>query len=275
MEVRSLSRSEAKVVLSLEAEGREVVSLEEIRRATRATPGFARKIAFGLVRKGWLQRTRRGVYLLNPSRHGPEALPDTDPLRVGSLLAEPYYFGYATAAELHGLLPQAGHVYYIVTPSRQGSRRFGPSRFQAVRVRPSRFFGTETLRRRGREIVVSDRERTVLDCLARPLLAGGMGGAAHVFALAKPRLDWRRLGAYLARLGVGSLQRRVGFLSEHVRPSVRAPSAWVRRFLPGPRAPYTLLAPPGPYGRRGVHDPRWRVIRNVPDPELFAEGRIP
>jgi len=274
MEVRSLSRTEAKIVLSLEAEGRDVVSLDEIRRSTRSTPGFARKIAFGLVRKGWLQRTRRGVYLLNPSRHGPEAIPDADPLRVGSLLAEPYYFGYATAAELHGLLPQAGHVYYLVTTGRQGSREFGASRFQAVRIRRSRFFGTERRRRRGREIVVSDLERTVLDCLARPGLAGGMGGATHVFAIAKPRLDWRRLGAYLDRLGVRSLEQRLGFLAEHVRPSVRAPVSWVRRVLPGPHVPFAVLAPPGRYGRRGERDARWRLIRNVTDGELFAEGRI-
>jgi predicted transcriptional regulator of viral defense system len=275
VDARSLSRTEARVVLSMEAAGLEVVSLEQIRKAVDASPGFARKLAHGLVRKGWLQRARRGTYLLNPGRHGPDAIPDMDPFRIGTLLADPYYFGYATAAELHGLLPQAGRVYYIVTPSRQGSRPFGSSQFRAVHVTRRRFFGTQTLRRRDRELVVSNLERTLLDCLARPEFAGGMAGVSQIFALSKPRLDWERLNRYLARLGNRSLGWRIGFLSENVRPSVSPPRDWVRSVLPVEAAPYAPLGPPRRYGRQGVHDRRWHVIRNVPRSDLFAEGEIP
>ena len=66
MDFRSLSQTEAKVILALEAEGREIVSLTEIRKRTGASPGFARKLAHELVRKGWLQRVRQGTYLLEP-----------------------------------------------------------------------------------------------------------------------------------------------------------------------------------------------------------------
>ncbi len=195
MDFRSLSQTEAKVILALEAEGREIVSLTEIRKRTGASPGFARKLAHELVRKGWLQRVRQGTYLLNPSRHGPDALPDTDPLRIGSRLVEPYYFGYATAAELQGLFTQASRVYYIVTPARWLPGRDRAGRFRAVRVTPARFFGTRTLTRRGVRLVVSDPERTVLDCLNRPELAGGMAGVSQIFALAKPKMNWSHLGS--------------------------------------------------------------------------------
>ena len=168
METRSLSRTEARVVLSLEEEGREDLSLQEIRRRARISPGFARKVAHDLVQKGWLQRVGRGRYLLNPSRHGPDAIPDTDPLRVGSRITTPYYFGYATAAELLGLLPQASRVYYVVSPKRGGTIPARFARFRRVTVRPARFFGSEQITRRGQVLFVSDAERTVLDCLSRP-----------------------------------------------------------------------------------------------------------
>jgi predicted transcriptional regulator of viral defense system len=274
MDVRSLSRTEAKVILSLEAEGVELVSLGQIRTRTGASPGFARKLAHDLVRKGWLQRVRRGTYLLNPSRHGPGAEPDADPFRIGSRLVQPYYFGYATAAELHGIFPQASRVYYIVTPARWVPGKSLAGRFRAVRVPRSRFFGFRSMVRRGVVLEVSDVERTVLDCLDRPELAGGLAGVSQILALAKPGLNWSRFGSYLDRLGNRSLTLRAGFLAERVRPSISAPPAWVRPRMARPKEPYVPLGPARVHGRRGERDPRWHVIRNVPNAQLFAEGEI-
>lgn len=274
MSARSLSQTEARVVLSLEADGREVVSLEQIRRRAGVSPGFARKLAHGLVRKQWLQRIRRGTYLLNPSRHGPDALPDTDPLRVGSRMVAPYYFGYATAAELLGLLPQASRVYYVVTTARWTPSLNRSIEFRSVRLAPRRFFGRLSLRRRGVTIRVSDPERTILDCLDRPEYAGGLAGVVRVLGLAKPDLNWSRLGAYLDRFGNRSLALRLGFLAEHVRGSLPPPGAWVREHRARPEEPFVPLGPPSIHGRTGPRDDRWHIVRNVPDRQLFAEGEM-
>jgi predicted transcriptional regulator of viral defense system len=98
--------------------------------------------------------------------------------------------------------------------------------------------------RRGVRLNVSDTERTVLDCLNRPELSGGMAGVCHVFALAKPRLNWTRFGVYLNRLGRRSLVQRAGFLSELVRPSVKAPWKWLNQRRPREEVSYVPLGPP-------------------------------
>lgn len=275
MESRSLSKTEAKVILSLEAEGREVVSLAEIRRRAAISEGFARKLAHDLVKRGWLQRVSRGVYLLNPSRRGPDALPDLDPLRLGSHLVEPYYFGYATAAELHGFFPQASRLYYIGTTARRVAPRGLGDRYRIVRMKSSRFFGAMKINRRGEELRVSDPERTLLDCLNRPELSGGMGGVAQILSIAKPRVNWARLASYLVRFGSRSLQLRAGFLAERVRPSTRAPAAWTRSFLAKPEEPFIPLDPVSSHGRTGPRDRRWHVIQNISEARLFAEGEVP
>src|SRR5579863_2858861 len=149
MEPRSLSRTEARVILSLEAEGAEELSLNEVEHRGGVSRTFARKLAHTLVRKGWLQRTGRGRYLLNPARHGPDSIADADPLRMGAHLVRPYYFGYATAAELLGLLPQASRTYYIASPVRSRVRVTHVAQFRLVHVRPASFFGMEPLTRRG------------------------------------------------------------------------------------------------------------------------------
>jgi len=271
MRPRSLSATEARVVLSLEESRTEDVSLETIERFARVRRGHARKLAHGLVAKGWLQRVGRGRYLLNPSGYGPDAVPETDPLRLGSRLVEPYYFGFATAAELWGFLLQPGRTYYVVTPRRTEVRIRGPARFQVVRSTPRRFFGVVSVTRRGQALRVSDPERTVLDCLDRPELCGGIPGAVQVLARAKPRLSWPRLARYLKRVGNRSLAVRCGFLAEHVRPSVPVPARWLDDLRPPADAAWVPLGPPGAYGRTGPRDRRWRLVRNVPARELLAE----
>lgn len=271
MRPRSLSATEARVILSLEEAREEDVSLDSIQRLAKVRRGFARKLAHGLVAKGWLQRVGRGRYLLNPSGYGPDAVPETDPLRVGSRLVEPYYFGFATAAELWGLLLQPGRTYYVVTPKRTTVRVPGPAQFRLVRQSESRFFGATTIDRRGQKLRVSDPERTVLDCLDRPELSGGLPGAVQVLARAKARLSWGRLATYLSRFGNESLCRRCGFLADRLRPSVPVPARWRERLLPKPDEPWVPLGPPGTYGRTGVRHPVWRIVQNVPERELFAE----
>lgn len=268
---RSLSPREAAIVLPLEAEGREELTLDEIQERSRISRAYARRLAHDLVAKGWIQATRPGRYLLNPARRGPDALPDTDPFRVGSHLAAPYYFGYATAAELHGLLPQASRVYYVVTTARSGTRRRGPLEYRLVHAPRTRFFGTEVVRRREGELRVSDRERTLVDCLDRPELAGGVGGVAQIVASAKPRLDAPRLLRHVRRFGNRSLAHRLGYLLETLRPSMPAPGPLLAALRPLRGAPYAPLGAPAVYGRRGRWNDRWHLIENVPEGQLFAE----
>ena len=268
---RTLSGTESRVVLSLEAEGREEFTIEEIEDRAHISRPFARKIAHQLMRKGWVQRLKRGHYLLNPARHGPDALPDTDPFRAGSYLVAPYYFGFSSAAELWGFLPQASRVYYLATPSHHRLRRMRPVEIRTVRVGKERFFGARVLTRRGVRFLVSDAEKTVLDCFLRPELAGGMAGCVQILAAAKAHLDWARLGRYLRRIGERSVSHRVGYLLERVRPDIRVPPRTIADLLPTPREPYVPLGPPRVFGRRGRHDPRWKVVENVPSRELFGE----
>ncbi|MCI4337411.1 MAG: hypothetical protein L3K17_09565 [Thermoplasmata archaeon] len=102
-----------------------------------------------MARKEWRQRVGRRRYQLNPARHGPDVIADTDPLWVGARIVRPYYFGFATAAGLLGVLPQASRTYYLVTPTRTTTHLAHAARFHLVHVRPKRFFGTRALVRPG------------------------------------------------------------------------------------------------------------------------------
>lgn len=68
--------------------------------------------------------------------------------------------------------------------------------------------------------MISDREKTSIDCIDRPALAGGVGEAATILATASPRFDWTKATDYLERIGSGALTRRFGWLVDHVEADV-------------------------------------------------------
>ena len=53
--------------------------------------------------------------------------------------------------------------------------------------------------------MISDREKTAIDCIDRPALAGGVGEAATILATASRRFDWNKAADYLERIGSGAL----------------------------------------------------------------------
>ena len=68
--------------------------------------------------------------------------------------------------------------------------------------------------------MISDREKTAIDCIDRPALAGGVGEAATILATASRRFDWTKAADYLERIGSGALVRRFGWLVDHVKADV-------------------------------------------------------
>jgi hypothetical protein len=52
----------------------------------------------------------------------------------------------------------------------------------------------------GYKVMISDREKTAIDCIDHPPLAGGVGEAATL-ATASRRFDWTKAADYLERIG--------------------------------------------------------------------------
>jgi predicted transcriptional regulator of viral defense system len=86
-----------------------------------------------------------------------------------------------------------------------------------VRRRPARsLFGTREVTRDGRPVDISDRERTLLDCLDDLSLGGGLrhtGRALGRYA-ARADVNWPRLFEYADRLANPALFKRLGYLGE-------------------------------------------------------------
>jgi predicted transcriptional regulator of viral defense system len=277
LKTRSLSPQESRVVLALSERGQRETTRAEIVGLLGVTPKAADHVIESLRHKGWLERASWGEYLLIPAEQGPDALGDSNLLALASRIADPYYIGFGTAAAHYGLTTQHRNVIFVVTPVRLRGREVGESQVRIVNQTESKFFGFEPVDVLGYKVMISDREKTAIDCTDRPALAGGVGEAATILANASRRFDWTKTADYLERIGSGALARRFGWLVDHVKADVPAEihdrllrlAARSRKTWLGPD-PARASAVRGAIG----YDETWRLFVNVTREELHGSAGL-
>lgn len=270
---RSLSPSESRVVLAMEEQGRREVDRAGVAQLLKLTPAAADRVISSLRKKGWLERASWGHYLLIRPNQGPDALGESNLLALASSIVKPYYIGYGTAAAHYGLTTQARNIIYLVTLQRRRSRRLLDAKVRIVNVVEHKFFGFESMDVMSYPVMLSDREKTAIDCVDRPDLCGGVGEAAQILATASRRFDWQRVTDYLERIGSISLVRQFGWLADYVQAEIpETVRDRLRRYVQsginavlGP-----AKAPPGAIG----YDTRWRLSINVDADELHGSAGL-
>jgi predicted transcriptional regulator of viral defense system len=274
---RSLSGQESKVVLALTERHRREATRAEIVELLGRSEKAADHVIESLRRKGWLERATWGEYLLVPPEQGPDALGDSNLLALASRIADPYYVGFGTAAAHSGFTTQHRNVIYVVTTVRLRGREVGESRVRIVNLSSTKFFGFEAVDVLGYKVMISDREKTAIDCVDHPELAGGVGEAATILATAAGRFDWNKAAGYLERIGSGALARRIGWLIDYV--TADAPPAARERLLHLAAQSRKTWLGPDPARARAVesaigYDKTWRLFVNVGRNELRGSAGL-
>jgi len=266
---RTLSRNEAKVILDLEWRGESTTTLAELRQALGASEGYARYLAHRLVKKGWLERLRPGLFRLVPAHRGREGVADTNPLAAGAMLISPYFFSCGTACTHHGLTEQAFAEVYLACQERRRPKIIRGKRYVFVYVPEDRFFGFEENMVLGEAIQMATLERALLDAIDRPRYAGGIGEVSNVAARAAARVSWEELLELARRWRSSALVQRLGyFLDLHEAEMPRgARSALLELVRSQSKIP---LGPRRRWGTKGKLVRPWNVVENVPRDVLIS-----
>lgn len=270
---RSLSPQESRVVLALSEQGRREIERPEVVQLLRVSPKAADHIIRSLRNKGWLERAAWGKYLLIPPDQGPVALGEGNILALASRITEPYYIGYGTAATHYGLTTQRRNVVWLVTPKHLRHRKVADTDIRFVNLISRKFFGFGPVDVLGYKIMMSDREKTTIDCIDRSDLAGGIGEAAIILATASRRFDWQKAVDYLERIGSRNLVRRCGWLADHAGAEI--PVAERERLLrlsgQGRKA---YLGPNQEIKDAIGYDETWRLFVNVTREDIHGSAGL-
>lgn len=268
---RTLSKNESQVVLDLEWRGQKTVTLADIRAVLGSSEAYARFLAHKLVRKGWLERLRPGLFRLIPAERGREGVADTNPLAAGAALVAPYFFSFGTACTHHGFTEQSFAEIYIACQQHRRPETIRGTRYVFVEVRPERFFGFAEANVLGETVQMATRERALLDALDRPQYAGGLGEVSRMVSRSWGKLSWDALLELLRRLKESALVQRLGYLFDlhHVEASAEQRAALESLVRHGSKV---HLGPRGKWGTSGKLVRPWNIVENVPHEVLAEKG---
>jgi predicted transcriptional regulator of viral defense system len=267
----TLSQNEAKIILDLEWRGQKTVTLAELRAALDASASYARFVAHRLVKKGWLERLRPGLFQLVPANRGREGIADTNPLAAGAVLASPYFFSFGTACTHHGLTEQVYAEVYLACQQRRRPESIRGKRYVFVHVPAPRFFGFEEINSLGQPVQMATVERALLDAIDRPQYAGGIGEVSRIAARAATRVSWKELLELARRWHSSALVQRLGYFLDLHRAEV--PSAIRSALLALVRPKSKLqLGSRRRWGTTGRLVAPWNVVENVPGDVLISPG---
>lgn len=167
-------------------------------------------------RSGRLHTVRRGVYVrLEPGQTPADA--PVDALTLASRMAPDAVLAYHTALEAHGVAQSAFERLFFTTWTKARPMRFQGREYVPVRprsgVRDAKEGWVSQVERAGIELRVTTVERTVVDVLDRPDLAGGVEEVWRSLA-AIEALDFDELVRYWELIARPLLTARLGFALE-------------------------------------------------------------
>ena len=211
-----------------------------------------RVILHRLEVEGVLERLERGKYIVIPrsSRKGEYTL---DEYVIGSMLVEPHAIAYWSALSYHGLTEQIPGTVFIQTTSRRKNQVlfiFGV-KYRIVRVADYKFFGEKPVWIEDKRVNITDREKTIIDCLDHPEYCGGVSEPAK--ALRDNEFNLKILNEYSQRINNTAVIRRLGYLCDLFNIPIDLPEITSRNYL--------YLDPTMP--RDGETDSDWRLKVNI------------
>jgi len=229
-----------------------------------------RSILHSLSRSGWITRIKRGVYVIT----SPLFQDEVQPFALADALVDPMAIGYWSALSHHGLTTQIPPMIQAMTPKKvvtpemregEASRPRGRSVWKVmdieveyIYIEKTRFFGfQQEWVSRWNRVLITDRERTFLDLVARPKLFGGIELALETFENYASTLDHEKIIEYTIQYSMGSVIKRMGWILDKmgVASDLLSPLQEYRVNS------YYALDPTRP--KRGSSDSQWNINNNL------------
>lgn len=262
-----------------EADGTRVVSIKDVRE--RLGPGVSPPAATQMVRRlrdaGFLKRVGRGLYAVQPLAWMGESAPDVAVVLAGiAKRGGRFFVGFDTAAGHYGWHPETYGVVTLGIPRGDRIRAVGDegTNIRTVVVDASTFNeGVSATRWRDVVLPFSDRNRTVVDAVAKVDLIGGYSELLRLLARAAkdPKVDQLAVAELCVHRRSVRLQKRLGFLCERSGWTWAEPAAAMLR-SDWPSSHRAVLD--STRGREGHWDSKWGLVVNVPETFLHAEAGV-
>ncbi len=257
-----LGPKETEVIARLSYEKATLITKEQFDKWFEFNPALRKQIIFRLKKKGILTAIKRGVYFYSPLESGPAGS------SINEFLVPPvffpggnYYVGYSIMYNYYGFTDQIFQTMYILNTSLQRAKTIGNVRYKMVKIPAKRMFGLENIKIEDTEVIISDRERTLVDLI---YFSGPVGGLKKAFEILEEQAKNRKVNVsklvkYAAKFPNISTRKRIGFVLEKAGIDYKRLEPLLKTVR---KTSFVTLYPSK--SRRGRINKKWMVIENAP-----------
>ncbi len=212
-----------------------------------------------MEREGWIERIEKGKYLIIPlgAKKGKYTINE---FVIGSMLIEPAIISYWSALNYYGFTEQIPTIVFIQTTSRKKKQEldiFGV-KYKIIRVSENKLVGYETIWINDTQVHITDREKTIVDCLDKPQYCGGI---IEVVKALQNDIDLNKVIEYAKNMNNSAILKRLGYLCDKIGISIDIPQTYLATGTP-------LLDPS--MDRKGTTNRKWKILVNM-DEKMLGE----
>lgn len=209
---------------------KKVFTIKDAEQLSHTNKGVLKVILSRLEKKGWIERIEKGKYMVIPlgAKKGKYTLHE---FILGSMLVNPCIISYWSALNYYGFTEQIPLTVFIQTTSRkkhQEIKIFGIP-YKIIKLKKEKIFGLEKAWFEDTQITLTNREKTIIDCLDKPQYAGGIIEVAK--ALRTKNYDANKLIKYAQRIQNTGVIRRLGYLCDFLQIPIDLPKIKTRNYL--------------------------------------------
>jgi len=241
-------------LLSKIAKEGEIFTLNSASKTLGLDRLYLRKILYKFEKENYIKRIAKGKYLIVPlsANKGDYTLHE---FVIGSVLVEPYAIAYWSTLNYYGLTEQIPGTVFLQTTSwkeKQEVEVFGV-KYKIVRVKEEKFFGIKKEWIENTQINITDKEKTIIDCLDKPQYCGGIIEVIKALKNSRKEFDFKKLTEYANQIGNSGVVRRLGYICDLLKIKIKLTPLDIRNYL--------LLDPTMPSEQ--TKNAKWRLIINL------------
>jgi len=263
--IRPLGDKGSSLITELSRQGKRLFTFKDAANVYAGSNSGLRKLLYTLAKRRWLQRVEKGKYLILPFEAGREGEWTEHEFIIASCLIEPYYIGLRNALNYYGYTEQVGRTVFIVSTRRKMKTELNISGviYRFVYFSRRKFFGVTEIAMDNQGIKISDREKTIIDCLDRLEYCGGVLEVAKALSYGRDELDFVKMAQYAVRYGNKAVIKRLGYLLESLGFTVNDAINILHKNVSNGYSPLDTMAQ-----HKGRYINRWQLLVNIPQDEL-------
>ncbi len=257
---KTLGPIETGIVARLTYEKKTIVTAAELDSLFKLAPRDRKQIVFRLKKKKILARIKPGVYVFSPLESGPEGR-SVDDFLVPSLFfpRKNYYIGYSTLFNYYGFTEQIFQTIYVLNTAIRKEKIICGISYKFIRIPEERFYGLETIKVKDTDVIISSKERTLIDLIYFNDPVGGLKPAVDVLKeyVVKKKCDIKKLVEYATQFPQVKTRKCIGLALEEVGVDERTLKALADSVQKTAISSFSI-------SRKGTLNNKWRVIVNDP-----------